>query len=927
VQRLEVPISEADVPAVAVTVHLVGSEAARPASASVSEVLSVPPATRALQVKVAPRNAIARPGARDTVDVEVKDAFGRPVRGAEVVVMAVDESVLALTGYRVPNPLNGFYSTPAFQPTGAHLRTFVEGAGNWESSWWNSSGWFSGTRRMGNDGLAVGIPMLRNRDGSPIAVRESNWKLLEDIGSTSDVRPIVSTYDSGRMPVFWGNYGNLDQNHPPLQHVRFSPGSFNIYNGSTRSLGRSSPAHDVGMAFGGTPPPLALRTNLNPLALFAPSARTDGNGRATVALKLPDSVTRYRITAVAAAGAKRFGVGESILTARLPLMVRVSAPRFLNYGDRFSLPVIVENPSDEPQTVEVAARAFNAALTGPNGFSVTVPANDRVKVSFPVATKQAGPARFQVAASAARANDAAEVTLPVKAPAVTESFATYGELDAGALVQPIKIPGDILTDVGGLTVSTSSTQTQSLTDAWEYLAEYPFETPETLASRILASAALHEVLPTSERGKRLMARDGARLLALRNADGGFPLWESGASWPFTSVHAAHALVRLPAATQTRKRAVSYLRNIERVTRDYDVDTRRDILAYALHVRALLGDADLARTRQLISEAALDRLSTEALAYALDLLHAVPASEAIVQELHNRVRETAGTAEFKSSGDSDTYLCLASDTRTNAVVLQALLRARPQSELIPKLVRGLLADRTRGRWESTQENAFVLLALAEYFRKFERVKPDFTARVWLGEVFAGAARFRGRKTDEKRVDIPMAALRAPRVILDKNGPGRLYYRLALRYVPSELLLRAADHGFVMKRTFAAVDDPADVRREADGSWHVRAGARIRMAFSVETPATRYHVALVNPLPAGFEAAPKSSYALASWGDHENVRDDRLEVFISRLWSDTYDHAVLCRATTPGTFIVPPTTAEELYAPETFGRTASDVVVVE
>jgi uncharacterized protein YfaS (alpha-2-macroglobulin family) len=37
--------------------------------------------------------------------------------------------------------------------------------------------------------------------------------------------------------------------------------------------------------------------------------------------------------------------------------------------------------------------------------------------------------------------------------------------------------------------------------------------------------------------------------------------------------------------------------------------------------------------------------------------------------------------------------------------------------------------------------------------------------------------------------------------------------------------------------------------------------------------------------------------------------------------------MARATTPGTFVVPPTKAEEMYMPETFGRSASDRVVVE
>src|SRR5205085_6411196 len=135
---------------------------------------------------------------------------------------------------------------------------------------------------------------------------------------------------------------------------------------------------------------------------FAASITTDANGRASARVKLPDNLTRYRVMAVATDGAKRFGTNESTITARMPLMVRPSAPRFLNFGDRFELPVIVQNQTDEPMQTEVAVRSSNAELTDGQGRRVTVPANDRVEVRFPVAASKAGTARFQVGAIAGR---------------------------------------------------------------------------------------------------------------------------------------------------------------------------------------------------------------------------------------------------------------------------------------------------------------------------------------------------------------------------------------------------------------------------------------------------------------------------------------------------------------------------------------------
>jgi uncharacterized protein YfaS (alpha-2-macroglobulin family) len=59
---------------------------------------------------------------------------------------------------------------------------------------------------------------------------------------------------------------------------------------------------------------------------------------------------------------------------------------------------------------------------------------------------------------------------------------------------------------------------------------------------------------------------------------------------------------------------------------------------------------------------------------------------------------------------------------------------------------------------------------------------------------------------------------------------------------------------------------------------------------------------------------------------NLRDDRAEAFASLLWEGVYEYSYVARATTPGDFIVPPSKAEEMYAPETFGRGGSDHVII-
>jgi alpha-2-macroglobulin len=719
---------------------------------------------------------------------------------------------------------------------------------------------------------------------------------------------------------------------------------------------------------GGEDAPIQTRIDFNALAFFAASLPTDTDGRTSVKVKLPDNLTRYRVMAVAVAGEKQFGVGESAITARLPIMARPSAPRFLNFGDRIELPVVVQNQTGQPLQIDVAVRAANAQLIEGQGRRVTVPANDRVEVRFPATTTRPGTARFQIAAASGKWADAAEVSLPVWTPATTEAFATYGEIDAGAIIQPVKAPSDAFKQFGGLEISTSSTQLQALTDAVIYLTQYPYECAEQISSRVLAIAALRDVLgafdakglPKADELVAAVDRDMKRLQGMQNSNGGFGFWRRDSeTWPYLSIHVAHALQRAKekgfnTPSDTLERSQQYLRNIEQnIPNWYSVESRRALVAYALYVRNRMGDRDAAKARSLIASAGgADKLPLEALGWLMPVLSGdVNSLAAIRNHLNNRAEETAGAAHFTTSSKDGAQVMLHSSRRADGIILESLIGDSPKSDLIPKIVRGLLAHRKAGRWENTQENCFVLLALDRYFQAYEKVTPDFVARAWLGDAFAGSQEFRGRTTDRHQINVPMSYLMgqsgAQNLTLSKEGAGRLYYRIGMNYSPTSLQLKPADYGFTVKRVYEAIDDPNDVRRQEDGTWRIKAGAQVRVRLTMVATARRYHVALVDPLPAGFETLnpelaitgripqdqndQTQSYSRwfwwRQWYEHQNMRDERVEAFTSLLWDGVYNYSYVARATTPGIFVVPPSKAEEMYHPETFGRGATDHVVIQ
>jgi len=660
-------------------------------------------------------------------------------------------------------------------------------------------------------------------------------------------------------------------------------------------------------------------------------------------------------------------------------MVRLSPPRFLNFGDRFELPVVLQNQTDRPLDVQLAVRATNASLTAGAGRMVTVPANDRVEVRLPMAAAKPGTARMQAGAVSGSWADAAEVKLPVWTPATTEAFATYGEIDSGGMKQPVQLPGEVVTAFGGLDVQTSSTQLQALTDAVVYLVTYPFECSEQISSRMMSLAALKDVLsafradglPTAEAMLASIEGDIKRLRGMQGNDGGFAFWRRDQeTWPFLTVHVAHALIRAKekgflVPQNMIDRALGYLRDIRsHMNQDwYSEATKRSIESFALYVRARVGDVDSSRAAAILQEeGGADKANLELVGWLYPVfMKAKDEAQlgAIRKHLNNRVSETAGAAHFVTSYGDGAYLLLHSDRRVDGLLLEGLIDDQPKSDLITKVVRGLLGHKKAGRWGSTQENAWVLLGLDHYFNVFEKIEPNFTARAWLGLLYAGEHKFKGRTTERYELQIPMQKLAdmggQADLTLMKEGPGRMYYRIGMRYAPKSLELKPSEHGFHVERLYEAVDDMKDVTQEADGHWVVRAGARVRVKLTMHSEDRRYHVALVDPMPAGFEALnPELKGTQATpgrgddriggawnhgdlgraryhwwwgpWYEHENLRDERAEAFTSLLWEGVYTYTYYARATTLGEFVVPPPKAEEMYAPETFGRGASDRVVV-
>lgn len=923
---VKIPITEMDIPSVNVQVDIngvkredptgdAGGELKRPAFASGRIAIEVSPYKKQLSVAVKPVSSALAPRGKANVAVTITDSSGAPKSNAEVALWVVDEAVLALSGYTVPDPVALFYAPADDAVSDTHSRSTI---------------------------LQQEIP--------------SSW--MEDANAmVSQSAAPLGGYADGDAEMAMPSAMEKEMPRPAPKMVRAV---------MKKGEGAGAPA----------PAPILVRSNFDALAFYKTTLQTDASGTVNVSFTMPDSLTRYRVMAVAADDVNRFGNGESTMVVRLPLMVRPAAPRFLNFGDRFEFPVVVQNQTDSPQTVQVAVLGDNLVFGDSTatlsvgsdgkisaGKEIVVPASDRVEVRFAAATVQAGTAQVQVVAASRSAGDSAVAVIPVWTPATSEAFATYGSVQTGNVIQPVKAPKDVWRQFGGVEVTTSSTGLQALTDAFIYLVSYPYSCSEQLASKVLSIATLKDVLsafnaeelPSEGTLKQEVAAALTTLKGRQNWNGEFGMWRrDGRSWPYANVHVANALAvankkGFKVDSDMLQRSVRYLQSIDSyIPSWYSEDSKNSLRSYALYVLHKMGHSDEKKAAALIQRVGLEKLSFEAKGWLLPVVQKNDAlKEKLLRDSANHVTQTAAHAHFVTSYTDGEYVLMHSDRRVDGIWLEGLLDVDAGNPLIEKLMSGLLAHRKQGRWESTQENAFVLCALDKYFHVYEKVTPDFVSRVWLGDRVSEGHAFKGRTTESVRVQIPMAEVPTEKenVIVEKTGAGRMYYRIGMRYAPKSLSLDAADEGFVVQRTYRGVDDDEDVWRDDRGVWHVRAAARVNVELTMVATSRRYHVALEDKLPAGFEPV---NPALAveqnvsdvggsnqrtywwwnrPWFEHQNMRDERVEAFASLLWDGVYTYSYEAKATTPGAFVVPPAKASEMYSPETFGRSSTDKVIIE
>lgn len=678
----------------------------------------------------------------------------------------------------------------------------------------------------------------------------------------------------------------------------------------------------------------ASRELFETLLLWKAKVKLDAQGEARVQVPLNDSLSGFRIVAVASGAAGLFGTGSTDIRSSQDLMLVSGLPPLVREGDSLRAGFTLRNASQTPLAVRLeagvkpepgAARAKAIHLAPQEvelapgqarevGWNVEVPAG-------------AAALQWEVRAAAGAASDSIRVRQQV-VPAVPVRVlqATLLQLD-GEQAMTVARPNDALPGRGGIRTTLQARLGSELPGVHDYMAAYPYTCFEQRTSRAVAL-----------RDAGMWKATVATLPAHLDGDGlvkYFAPMPEGSDTLTAYVLAVTdaAGYAIPEEAKGRMQAALAAFVEGKITRGAGLATGE------LTVRKLAAMEALSRAG-LVKPGMLDTIAVQpnlwptsalldwyqTLLRSTGLPHRDDYLAQVRQVLRARLNLQGTTMGFSTERSDDWWWLMASgDNNANRLLLAAADDPFWQAD-IGRLARGALGRQHRGHWDTTLANAWGVLAFERFSNKFEAAPVTGTTQLTL----AGSG---GTPPASWTGTVPSTVLQAwpqgqGRLTLRQLGGGKPWATVqSLAAVPLEAPLAS---GYRIVRAVTPVE------QKTKGVWS--RGDVYRVHLDIEAQADRRWVVVDDPIPAGASVLGSGlgrDAGIATAGErqrgwvwpafqertHTGFRS-YFEFVPKGKWSVEYT----VRLNNEGRFSLPPTRVEAMYSPEAFGELPNAGVTV-
>ncbi len=705
-----------------------------------------------------------------------------------------------------------------------------------------------------------------------------------------------------------------------------------------------------------------VRKNFQTVPYYAATLTVPASGKLTVPVQLSDDLTTFRVRAVAVSGGTRFGMKQSSLKVRLPVLVQPQLPRFVRMGDSF-WPGAVARLVEGSEGAGVVDIKITGAIEGKaqSQEKIDLKANKALSVLTPATVKNvttgkdsAVTVRVDVTRLSDKAGDAFEVKLPLLPDRAIEKRALFTTFNVGKANAP-DFPEKPRAGTGSQQlVFTNEPGLLELASGLEYLSAYPHGCLEQRMSQVSPELALGGLLKKLELDTRFTPQVQASVRRIldelkqhQDEQGFYSYWPGGRGDIALTAQGVEFMVAakksgITVDDATLRRAMDALKRVLRT--DFNglwADYRYNQQTAALRALGAAGELD----ENYLVELYTRRKSMDASSLA-DLTSAMSSRpNTFTTNLASLKTELWDATVFKLingkqvfdgvRGDRPAWngAYLGSSGATTAAVWEALLRVDPASDKHPMIRDALLsrANATTG-FGSTYSNRRAIAALGVYLEKSTTPQPKTTVAVaGASDVVLEGTKRAGRRTIEGDAALALTV---------SGGP--VNARVQQKYLPASPgdSVQPKKDGFIVSRslTWLHSDGSANTHHDdkASASLSVPLGEVLEIHAQLVTDEVRHHVALVVPFAAGLEpmnpnletassdARPSQSDSIAP--TYVQRMDGEVRYYFTELPRGTHTFHFRVRASSEGSFVHPPPYAEMMYREEVRGRGAGMRVVV-
>jgi alpha-2-macroglobulin len=662
------------------------------------------------------------------------------------------------------------------------------------------------------------------------------------------------------------------------------------------------------------------------VALFSRLVALDGDGAARIHFDIPDFQGQLRLMAVAFS-AHKVGSGVATMTVRDPVVTSVSLPRFLAPGDHGRIGVTINNLEGAAGDYELTLSATGAAgFATPVKRSLHLAQGGTFSDGFPLRATTSGNAALKLELSGpSDLNVARDFTLGVRPAQAYQLRRFVGRLQPGESVTlDDGAAGEFLPGTGEALLSVSPRPDWDVPGLLRALDGYAYVCLEQTTSRALPLLYVDDVAglwnadPAASTAATLDRAIG-HVVELQRSDGSFGVWsDTSDTVPWLNAYAADFLIRAKehgknVPDYAIKSAVAWLHDY--VRQDHTELAELPAVAYAHYVLARAKSDDLDALRY-FNDTQLTRLPTQlakaqvaaALTQYGDAARAAAAYDAALEAGPPR---PAGLR----------YVDYGSELRDGAAVL-AFAAGNPGNRTRLTAIIDRIAERfMRATRTSTQEQAWLLMAAEAAVRA-----SGGEMTVAIGD---GPPATRSEPVYLRR---PLGLGGSAQTITNRGGTAA-WRSVSLTGVPATDLLPESKGYTVTRNVYRPDGTEADLRkaRQTDLFAVVIKGTRTDASQPVQT-------LVIDLLPAGFEIETATvskgrSTTDYSWlpelteSTYTEERDDRFVAALDLKGGvKDFTLAYIARAVTVGEFTYPALVVEDMYEPETRGRSAIGQLIV-